>query len=84
MGLKEKAEKPQLSKRTLFAFIEDGCINCAVTPKGAYHIGLLNRAYELVDSEILDMLAEGDETAAREIISRVVGFEFHPAPIEPR
>lgn len=40
--------------------------------------------YELVDSEILDVLAEGDEAAAREIISRVVGFEFQPAQIEPR
>jgi len=35
--------------------------------------------YELMDSEILDVLARGDETAAREIISRVVGFEFEPA-----
>lgn len=35
--------------------------------------------YELVDSEILDALARGDEAAAREIISRVVGFEFEPA-----
>ena len=35
--------------------------------------------YELVDSEILDVLARGDETTAREIISRVVGFEFEPA-----
>jgi siroheme synthase-like protein len=35
--------------------------------------------YELVDSEILDVLAEGDEAAAREIISRVVGFDFAPA-----
>jgi siroheme synthase-like protein len=34
--------------------------------------------YELVDSEILDALAHGDEAAAREIISRVVGFEFEP------
>lgn len=32
--------------------------------------------YELVDSEILDVLADGDEKKAREIISRVVGFEF--------
>lgn len=32
--------------------------------------------YELVDSEILDVLARGDETGAREIISQVVGFEF--------
>jgi siroheme synthase-like protein len=35
--------------------------------------------YELVDSGILDVLAQGDETAAREIISRVVGFDFVPA-----
>lgn len=35
--------------------------------------------YELVDSEILDFLAQGDETSAREIISRVVGFDFEPA-----
>lgn len=35
--------------------------------------------YELVDSEILNVLAHGDEPAAREIISRVVGFEFEPA-----
>ena len=35
--------------------------------------------YELVDSEILDVLARGDETAARAIISQVVGFEFAPA-----
>ena len=35
--------------------------------------------YELVDSEILDVLARGDEAAAREIISKVVGFEFEPA-----
>src|SRR6266508_2881292 len=34
--------------------------------------------YELVDSEILDVLARGDETSAREIISRVVGFNFEP------
>jgi precorrin-2 dehydrogenase / sirohydrochlorin ferrochelatase len=34
--------------------------------------------YELVDSEILGVLAEGDETRAREIISQVVGFEFEP------
>src|SRR5215211_4110661 len=34
--------------------------------------------YELVDSEILHVLAGGDETSAREIISRVVGFEFEP------
>ena len=35
--------------------------------------------YELVDSEILDVLAREDEAAAREIISRVVGFAFEPA-----
>lgn len=35
--------------------------------------------YELVDSEILDVLARGDETAARAIISRVVGFDFELA-----
>ena len=35
--------------------------------------------YELVDSEILDVLAEGKEAKAREIISRVVGFDFEPA-----
>jgi siroheme synthase-like protein len=35
--------------------------------------------YELVDSEILDVLAGGDEAQAREIISRVVGFDFEPA-----
>jgi len=35
--------------------------------------------YELVDSEILDVLASGEEEQAREIISRVVGFDFEPA-----
>ena len=35
--------------------------------------------YELVDSGILDLLARGDETSAREIISRVVGFDFWPS-----
>jgi siroheme synthase-like protein len=35
--------------------------------------------YQLVDSEILEVLADGDEAKAREIISRVVGFEFEPA-----
>ena len=35
--------------------------------------------YELVDSEILDVLAYGDEDKARKIISRIVGFEFQPA-----
>jgi len=34
--------------------------------------------YELVDSDILNVLARGDETSAREIISRVVGFDFEP------
>ena len=34
--------------------------------------------YELVDSEILDVLARGDEQAARDMISRMVGFEFEP------
>lgn len=38
--------------------------------------------YELVDSEILDVLANGAEAKAREIISRVVGFEFEP--VSPR
>ena len=35
--------------------------------------------YELVDSEILEALARGDEASAREIISQVVGFDFEPA-----
>ena len=35
--------------------------------------------YELVDSDILDVLARGDEDSAKEIISQVVGFEFEPA-----
>jgi len=35
--------------------------------------------YELVDSEILEALARGDESSAREIISQVVGFNFEPA-----
>lgn len=35
--------------------------------------------YELVDSEILEVLAGGDEIRAREIISQIVGFEFEPA-----
>jgi precorrin-2 dehydrogenase/sirohydrochlorin ferrochelatase len=34
--------------------------------------------YELVDSEILNALARGDEASAREIISQVVGFDFEP------
>lgn len=36
--------------------------------------------YELVDSEILDVLARGEEAAAREIISRVVGSDFALTP----
>jgi precorrin-2 dehydrogenase/sirohydrochlorin ferrochelatase len=35
--------------------------------------------YKLVDSEILDALARGEEALAREIISQVVGFDFEPA-----
>ena len=35
--------------------------------------------YELVDSDILGVLARGDEDSAKEIISQVVGFEFEPA-----
>jgi siroheme synthase-like protein len=35
--------------------------------------------YELVDSEILEVLARGDEAAARDVFSRIVGFEFEPA-----
>ena len=35
--------------------------------------------YQLVDSEILDVLASGDEASAREIISRVAGFDFEPS-----
>ena len=35
--------------------------------------------YQLVDSEILDVLANGDIAAAREIISQIVGFDFEPA-----
>jgi siroheme synthase-like protein len=35
--------------------------------------------YELVDSEIFDILARGDEASAREVISQIVGFEFEPA-----
>jgi siroheme synthase-like protein len=34
--------------------------------------------YEIVDSGILDVLAEGDEERAIEIISEKVGFEFQP------
>jgi siroheme synthase-like protein len=34
--------------------------------------------YELVDSEILDMLTHGDVASARKIISQIVGFEFEP------
>jgi siroheme synthase-like protein len=35
--------------------------------------------YDLVDSEIFDALARGDEDAARDVITRVVGFEFEVA-----
>jgi siroheme synthase-like protein len=35
--------------------------------------------YELVDSDALDLLAQGDEPAALEVISQVVGFRFEPA-----
>jgi precorrin-2 dehydrogenase / sirohydrochlorin ferrochelatase len=35
--------------------------------------------YELVDSEILDLLAQGNELSAKELISQIVGFEFEPA-----
>lgn len=35
--------------------------------------------YELVDSDALDLLALGDEAAAVERISEVVGFRFEPA-----
>jgi precorrin-2 dehydrogenase/sirohydrochlorin ferrochelatase len=35
--------------------------------------------YELVDSGILDVLARGDESSAREIISQIVGFDFELA-----
>ena len=35
--------------------------------------------YELVDSDALSLLAQGDEPAAMEIISQVVGFRFEPA-----
>lgn len=35
--------------------------------------------YELVDSDVLDLLARGDELAAKQRISEVVGFYFEPA-----
>jgi siroheme synthase-like protein len=35
--------------------------------------------YEIVDSDVLDSLARGDETSARETISRIVGFDLLPA-----
>lgn len=35
--------------------------------------------YELVDSYALDLLAQGDEPAALEVISEVIGFHFEPA-----
>ncbi len=34
--------------------------------------------YEIVDSGILNVLAQGDEDKAIEIISKTVGFEFQP------
>ena len=34
--------------------------------------------YELVDSDILEALARGEEDSAKEIISQVVGFAFDP------
>jgi len=34
--------------------------------------------YELVDSNILELLSQGDELAAVEIISQTVGFRFEP------
>jgi siroheme synthase-like protein len=40
--------------------------------------------YELVDSEILDVLARGDETLARQILARVVGFDLEPIENAPR
>jgi siroheme synthase-like protein len=35
--------------------------------------------YELVDSDVLDLLAQGNETAAMQRISEVVGFQFELA-----
>lgn len=35
--------------------------------------------YELVDSEALDLLARGEDAAAMELISEIVGFQFEPA-----
>lgn len=35
--------------------------------------------YELVDSDALNLLAQGDEPAALEVISQVIGFRFEPA-----
>ena len=35
--------------------------------------------YELVDSDALNLLAQGDESAALETISQIVGFKFEPA-----
>ena len=34
--------------------------------------------YELVDSDVLELLSQGDESAAIETISRMVGFSFQP------
>ena len=35
--------------------------------------------YKLVDSEILNLLAQGNEAAAAETISQIAGFRFEPA-----
>ena len=35
--------------------------------------------YELVDSDVLELLSQGNETAAIERISQTVGFRFEPA-----
>ena len=35
--------------------------------------------YELVDSDALNLIAQGDEPAALETISQIVGFRFEPA-----
>jgi siroheme synthase-like protein len=35
--------------------------------------------YELVDSEVLSLLAREDEPAALDVISQIVGFHFEPA-----
>jgi precorrin-2 dehydrogenase/sirohydrochlorin ferrochelatase len=35
--------------------------------------------YQIVDSNVLDLLARGDEAGAMQVISQVVGFHFEPA-----